>query len=168
VFLGNIMDEGNIATNEYRRYIGRFHHVFHVSHRVKFVFLPGDNDTGGEYEPSNVRKLEKFQETFKQPDVLHVGLIDMFKVNRLAHTFPKLNENSRQLQGNRTRIIRLIRPCCLRFQHLYIRVWPRSVLRQYSLHMTTNLCTSQLIKMQEKRDWQRCCPQVLGPYGSTG
>jgi len=44
------------------------------------VFLPGDNDIGGENEPMNVRKLEKFQETFKQPDVLHIGLIDMFKV----------------------------------------------------------------------------------------
>ena len=36
VFLGDIMDEGNIATNdEYRRYIERFNDVFHVSHRVK-------------------------------------------------------------------------------------------------------------------------------------
>ena len=42
--------------------------------------MPGDNDIGGENEPLNVRKLEKFQETFKQPDVVHVGLIDMFKV----------------------------------------------------------------------------------------
>lgn len=44
------------------------------------MFLPGDNDIGGEFEPLNVRKLEKFQETFKQPDVLHIGFIDMFKV----------------------------------------------------------------------------------------
>jgi len=36
VFLGDIMDEGNIATDdEYRRYIERFNDVFHVSHRVK-------------------------------------------------------------------------------------------------------------------------------------
>lgn len=100
------MDEGSIATNdEYRRYVARFNDVFHVSHTVKFVFLPGDNDIGGENEPLSVRKLESFQETFKQPDVLHIGLIDMFKVNRIAYTFPKLNENSGQLQGNRTRII---------------------------------------------------------------
>ena len=44
------------------------------------MFIPGDNDIGGENEPLNVRKLENFQETFKQPDVLHIGLIDMFKV----------------------------------------------------------------------------------------
>jgi hypothetical protein len=36
VFLGDIMDEGNIATNdEYRRYIERFYDVFHVNRRVK-------------------------------------------------------------------------------------------------------------------------------------
>ena len=36
VFLGDLMDEGNIATNdEYRRYIERFNDVFHVSQRVK-------------------------------------------------------------------------------------------------------------------------------------
>jgi hypothetical protein len=36
VFLGDIMDEGSIATNdEYRRYIERFNDVFNVNHRVK-------------------------------------------------------------------------------------------------------------------------------------
>lgn len=44
------------------------------------MFLPGDNDIGGEYEPLSGKKLQKFQETFKQPDVLHIGNIDMFKV----------------------------------------------------------------------------------------
>lgn len=127
VFLGDIMDEGNIATNaEYRRYVERFNDVFHVSHTVKFVFLPGDNDIGGENEPMNVRKLEKFQETFKQPDVLHIGLIDMFKVNRVAYTFPKLNENSRQLQGNRTRII---------LSHLPLLFTPSAFVHQVVTHI---------------------------------
>lgn len=36
VFLGDIMDEGSIATNEeYRRYIKRFYDVFHVNPSVK-------------------------------------------------------------------------------------------------------------------------------------
>lgn len=42
VFLGDIMDEGNIATNdEYRRYIERFNDVFHVNHRVKVSTVAG-------------------------------------------------------------------------------------------------------------------------------
>jgi len=36
VFLGDIMDEGSIATDdEYRRYVERFNDLFHVSHTVK-------------------------------------------------------------------------------------------------------------------------------------
>jgi hypothetical protein len=44
------------------------------------VFLPGDNDIGGENEPLSIRKMERFQETFRQPDVMHLGHTDMFKV----------------------------------------------------------------------------------------
>ena len=44
------------------------------------VFLPGDNDIGGETEPLNVKKLERFQETFKQSDFVQLGHIDMYKV----------------------------------------------------------------------------------------
>jgi hypothetical protein len=36
MFLGDIMDEGNTATNEeYKRYVERFNDVFHVDQRVK-------------------------------------------------------------------------------------------------------------------------------------
>jgi metallophosphoesterase superfamily enzyme len=36
VFLGDVMDEGSVATDEeFKRYVERFHNVFHVNDRVK-------------------------------------------------------------------------------------------------------------------------------------
>ncbi|XP_069671833.1 metallophosphoesterase 1 homolog isoform X2 [Periplaneta americana] len=106
VFLGDIMDEGSISTNEeYRRYLERFHDVFQVHQNVKYIFLPGDNDIGGETEPLSVKKLERFQETFKQPDVIQFQHVEMYKVNRLAYTIPRSESNQRLSQGNKTRII---------------------------------------------------------------
>lgn len=122
VFLGDIMDEGSVATDEeFKRYVERVHNIFHVNHRAKFVFLPGDNDIGGETEPLSIRKMERFQETFKQPDVMHLGHIDMFKVNRIAYTIPKPEKNVNHLQGNRTRII---------FTHLPLLFTPSAFVQQ--------------------------------------
>ncbi|PNF22752.1 hypothetical protein B7P43_G06671 [Cryptotermes secundus] len=122
VFLGDIMDEGSVATDdEFKRYIERFHNVFHVNHRAKFVFLPGDNDIGGETEPLSIRKMKMFQETFKQPDVMHLGHIDMFKVSRIAYTVPKREKNISHLQGNRTRII---------FTHMPLLFVPSTFVQQ--------------------------------------
>ncbi|PSN37481.1 hypothetical protein C0J52_20941 [Blattella germanica] len=116
------MDEGNIAkSDEFKRYLERFMDLFHVQRRVKIVYLPGDNDVGGETEPLNVKKLERFQNTFKQSDFIQFGHIDMYKVNRLAYTIPKVEKGPKLLQGNRTRIV---------FSHLPLLFMPSGFVQQ--------------------------------------
>ncbi|XP_021956458.1 cell division control protein 1 isoform X2 [Folsomia candida] len=70
-FLGDLFDEGYGATDaEYRRYTRRFREVFQLPRKqdpspIEYVFLPGDNDIGGEgVEPIDVVKLRWFNQTF--------------------------------------------------------------------------------------------------------
>ncbi|CAL8106924.1 unnamed protein product [Orchesella dallaii] len=73
VFLGDLFDEGSIASDPaYRRYFSRFRKVFNLPKRqdiatssIKYVFVPGDNDVGGERsEPVNDVKVNWFTKLF--------------------------------------------------------------------------------------------------------
>ncbi|XP_021925589.1 DNA polymerase beta isoform X2 [Zootermopsis nevadensis] len=151
VFLGDILDEGSIATNEeYGRYMKRFYDVFNVDPSVKFVFLPGDNDIGGETEPLTIGKMERFQRTFRQSGIIQLGHTDMFKVNRLAYTIPKLEINARHLQGNRTRIVFSHLPLLLRpssfVQQVVTQIHPHAIFTAHdhkSLHISANAETGE-------------------------
>lgn len=53
-FLGDIFDEGSVANDQqFQRYYVRFKDIFHMemdgTGPVKAIFVPGDNDIGGEY-----------------------------------------------------------------------------------------------------------------------
>ncbi|ODN06165.1 Metallophosphoesterase 1 [Orchesella cincta] len=73
VFLGDLFDEGSIASDPaYRRYFSRFRKIFSLPKRqdsspssIKYVFVPGDNDVGGERsEPVNDIKVNWFAKLF--------------------------------------------------------------------------------------------------------
>ncbi|GAV02144.1 hypothetical protein RvY_12745 [Ramazzottius varieornatus] len=66
VFLGDLLDEGSITTNEetYDAYARRFHGIF-PSGNAKVVYVPGDNDIGGEGEAITADKVERFRQHFQ-------------------------------------------------------------------------------------------------------
>jgi predicted phosphodiesterase len=81
VFLGDLMDEGSVSTYaQFDRYYERFNKIFAPMPGVQMVYLPGDNDIGGENEPITHEKITKFQEKFGQPDVVHVKETSLIKV----------------------------------------------------------------------------------------
>ncbi|CAG7835591.1 unnamed protein product [Allacma fusca] len=87
LFMGDLFDEGSKAEDaQYRRYLARFRKIFDLPKKndpsdVTYVFLPGDNDVGGEgLEPVSNIKLKWFNQTFgdyKKPVSLHVGTSDI-------------------------------------------------------------------------------------------
>jgi hypothetical protein len=69
-FLGDIFDEGIQAQDiQYRRYAKRFTDIFEIPSKsdpsdIEYIFLPGDNDVGGEHEAISPVKLKWFNLTF--------------------------------------------------------------------------------------------------------
>ncbi|XP_054288846.1 uncharacterized protein LOC129004327 [Macrosteles quadrilineatus] len=93
IFLGDLMDEGTAATNEeYQRYYDRFRDIFHLDYidDNKTVFIPGDNDIGGEDEIVTDKKVARFMEHFASPSVVHVGNVQIVQVNKMQRIVPPL------------------------------------------------------------------------------
>ncbi|XP_014369025.2 metallophosphoesterase 1 [Papilio machaon] len=89
VYLGDLMDEGSIATIEqFHGYVKRLSNIFQVSYPVIQVWLPGDNDIGGENEPIQSEKVKEFEAVFNQPDIITYKNISFFKVNGITYTYP--------------------------------------------------------------------------------
>lgn len=95
IFLGDLMDEGSIATDqEYDHYIKRFFEIFpnNIPH-LKQIWLPGDNDIGGEGQDFvTSEKINRFNTAFPQENFLSVYNKTFFKINRMIQTIPKFNE----------------------------------------------------------------------------
>lgn len=79
IFLGDLMDEGSIATaDEYERYVKRFHWTFPET--AKHIYLPGDNDIGGEGDPITYQKINNYAKHFGQAEVMKVKGVTFYKV----------------------------------------------------------------------------------------
>lgn len=91
IFLGDIMDEGSIATREeYTRYTYRFFDIFETNKLIQYIYLPGDNDIGGEDDDRlTSEKIKRYDKTFTQPDSFRIKSVDFYKVNRLTMSIPK-------------------------------------------------------------------------------
>ncbi|XP_034936354.1 uncharacterized protein C630.12 isoform X2 [Chelonus insularis] len=88
VFLGDLMDEGEIATTEhFVKYKHRLDYIFQTSDRI-LIYLPGDNDIGGEDKPVLVKHHERFKFAYSQPDTLTYKNVIFFKVNKLTYYMP--------------------------------------------------------------------------------
>lgn len=57
------------------------------------VWLPGDNDIGGENEPIKRDKVEEFYKVFQQPDVVTLRNVSVYKVNKITYTMPKIPDD---------------------------------------------------------------------------
>ncbi|XP_077980442.1 uncharacterized protein LOC144435707 [Glandiceps talaboti] len=98
VFLGDLLDEGSIASDEaYLTYKRRFFkNIFTIPKHmnVKMLFLPGDNDIGGENNDHITEtKVKRFEEhfgtmsevvTYKYADFLKVNLVPWMPFRNVA------------------------------------------------------------------------------------
>lgn len=97
-FLGDLLDEGSIATNDaYKRYLKRFNHVFMMSSNGEKIFIPGDNDIGGDrydyVRIINAFKKDRFRKSFNETNIVVVNKrLRFLNINLLTHIYPDLNE----------------------------------------------------------------------------
>ncbi|XP_016985886.1 metallophosphoesterase 1 isoform X1 [Drosophila rhopaloa] len=103
VFLGDLLDEGNIATaQEYKQYVQRFRRIYQNKKYKKRVHVPGDNDIGGEngdyISNSNQRR---FENEFMSEDLFdYDNHLRFFKINRMLLDFtnPDRDNNADRLR----------------------------------------------------------------------
>nr|CAI5825884.1 unnamed protein product [Callosobruchus analis] len=93
IFLGDLMDEGHIASDkEFNNYVRRLFNVFLIHTKaamyVKHIWLPGDNDIGGEDTIVTQEKVRRFERAFTQPSIFRHHNITFFKINRLTNDIP--------------------------------------------------------------------------------
>ncbi|XP_072937170.1 uncharacterized protein Mppe [Epargyreus clarus] len=94
VFLGDLMDEGSISTiPQFHKYVKRILNIFDIHYPVVQVWLPGDNDIGGEYEPIKKDKVAEFERAFQQPQVITYRNISFYKVNAITHSIPEFTHD---------------------------------------------------------------------------
>lgn len=102
VFLGDLMDEGSIANNEqYERYYRRFRDIFQLDTIPpnQKIYLPGDNDIGGENEEVTELKVRRFKEHFPSPSVVSYKNMTFFHINSLTKEIPHVKvENDTSLR----------------------------------------------------------------------
>ncbi|BES88117.1 Metallophosphoesterase 1 [Nesidiocoris tenuis] len=93
IFLGDLFDEGSTATDdEYERYHQRFKRIFRTADRFfasKTIYIPGDNDIGGENEDITPQKLNHFDKYFGlKPDVVSFHNVSFVKINYMLKSAP--------------------------------------------------------------------------------
>ncbi|XP_034250728.1 cell division control protein 1 [Thrips palmi] len=91
VFLGDLMDEGNRANDfEFQRYVDRFFNIFPLENVPQSLFLPGDNDIGGENgDPILPSVVYRFRHIFHKTKELIVNLCLILKVNPVLEPMPR-------------------------------------------------------------------------------
>ncbi|XP_063698984.1 uncharacterized protein LOC134829698 [Culicoides brevitarsis] len=110
-FLGDIFDEGSVADDQqYKSYYDRFREIFHMGMNetnggIQSIFVPGDNDIGGEYgESIKAPKVNRFRKMFFEKEVwLGKGNIIFYNINRITHEMPSFDAGSKK-HDNYTRI----------------------------------------------------------------
>ncbi|CAH1106521.1 unnamed protein product [Psylliodes chrysocephalus] len=92
IFLGDLMDEAHRASNhEFHQYVRRIINIFldtSSSSSVRHIWLPGDNDIGGEDSLVTKEKIERFEHAFSQPSFITFRHLNLFKINRLVSEIP--------------------------------------------------------------------------------
>lgn len=53
------------------------------------VWIPGDNDIGGENEPIRRDKIEEFRTVYSQPSVIVFQNISIYKVSTITYSVPQ-------------------------------------------------------------------------------
>lgn len=96
IFLGDLIDEGSFADDFlYEKYFQRFSDIFPQPDNVKMIFIPGDNDIGGEAQemvkPSKVKRFNNYFEDNNQWKLDHK--LNVYHINRITHELPLLKDD---------------------------------------------------------------------------
>uniref|UniRef100_A0A1B6CQ96 Calcineurin-like phosphoesterase domain-containing protein n=2 Tax=Clastoptera arizonana TaxID=38151 RepID=A0A1B6CQ96_9HEMI len=105
IFLGDLMDEGSKAdSDQYQRYYQRFQKIFQLNYisRNHTIFIPGDNDIGGEDEDVTPTKVSRFKSHFGHVDVIDQRKIQIIHANKIERKVPKVIPLANN--DNRTRL----------------------------------------------------------------
>jgi len=88
VFLGDLIDEGSIAFDEeYEEYTQRFFNIFPQKSTKSSIFIPGDNDIGGEgADRVTLKKISRFEQAFGEGKPIYspCSFLDIVPVSRLT------------------------------------------------------------------------------------
>ncbi|KAJ8318830.1 hypothetical protein KUTeg_003921 [Tegillarca granosa] len=88
IFLGDLMDEGSKATTlEYKYYYYRVQSIFSAAKYTKKIYVPGDNDVGGEYRDMRTeKKVDRFVKHFEELlGIVKFGFVDYIKLDLRTH-----------------------------------------------------------------------------------
>uniref|UniRef100_A0A0N5AN84 Metallophos domain-containing protein n=1 Tax=Syphacia muris TaxID=451379 RepID=A0A0N5AN84_9BILA len=90
VFMGDLFDEGvQMSSNEYALTCQRFDNIFSFPEFIQRLYIPGDNDVGGEGVPVFPELVSRFQKHFiTRFDLFKLGLsdFDIIHVNAFANS----------------------------------------------------------------------------------
>ncbi|XP_045511553.1 uncharacterized protein LOC123706355 isoform X1 [Colias croceus] len=90
VFLGDLMDEGSISTTtQFNSYVQRLANIFDPYYPVVQIWIPGDNDIGGENEPIKQDKMTEFNRVYSQPSVIAYQNVSFYKVSSIRYAIPE-------------------------------------------------------------------------------
>jgi hypothetical protein len=95
IFLGDLIDEGSFANDFlYEKYYQRFLDIFPQPDHVKFLFIPGDNDIGGEgTEMVKPTKVKRFNNYFEDNNSWKFDYkFNIYHINRITHELPLLKD----------------------------------------------------------------------------
>jgi len=88
VFMGDLIDEGSESDDEqFAAYAERFHGVYPSKEGVQMIYIPGDNDIGGEgVDPVTINKMDRFDKHFGPVKAVHAASdnVDIVPVSRLT------------------------------------------------------------------------------------
>ncbi|ESO04966.1 hypothetical protein HELRODRAFT_185536 [Helobdella robusta] len=109
IFLGDLFDEGSRATDtQYATYVERFSNIFVDPYLIRRIYIPGDNDVGGEgFDFLENWKLQRFHRHFPclNDPVVRIGdFVDVIRMNnykdRLDQGVLDLNEINKKSTNN--------------------------------------------------------------------
>ncbi|XP_050435662.1 uncharacterized protein LOC126842649 [Adelges cooleyi] len=109
VFMGDLMDEGSLADQQcFERYLYRFCKIFFLKNSPPIasqnvIFIPGDNDIGGEEEIVIREKVDRFNAHFGSPEIIEKQNIQFIMVNKLIESMPNNTDTS-----NSTKTIKIM------------------------------------------------------------
>jgi len=87
VFLGDLIDEGSEADEDtFAKYAARFHSIY-PAYGHQMIYIPGDNDIGGEgVDPVTLTKIDHFEQHFGPSSSVYSASdqVDIVPVSRLT------------------------------------------------------------------------------------
>ncbi|KRT83549.1 Calcineurin-like phosphoesterase [Oryctes borbonicus] len=108
IFLGDLFDEGSISIqHDFRDYVARLYRIFGITKNsgVQYIWLPGDNDIGGEgADVVTSEKVAKFMQFFPQSDSEQYANVTFYKINKLVQYVPLIRDNNDLSNPNLVRV----------------------------------------------------------------